>query len=558
MVPRRAAAPALTGPDTIRCMSDEPRGPRRPRPSDLKRFAWHPEPELLGYTDAVEARAAIERLGAAAWAAAMDYLFDEAPRRPLGPETYPEIREAYYGAAGRPGPAPTLPTPSDALLAEFRDRLAAHQYNAQHPRQFGYFTPPPLPISVVGELLAQWINQGVDIGPSSPTATLVEEEVVRWLCDLVGYDSGAFGVLTSGGVMANVMALTVARDIGLTRLLGLADRLAGRALEGVRVYASDQAHFSIARALDVLGFPADTLRIVPSNQRFQLEAAPVAVAIADDRAAGLVPWCIAAVAGSTNTGSVDHLSDLADLAGREDLWLHVDAAYGGGVRLSAREAGRVPALDRADTITLDPHKWFFQGYDIGGLLVRRRDDLLRTFHRSPEYYRTTRPQDEPLHWYQYSLEGTRRFRALKLWISWKSLGTEGFGRLVEANLAVAAHLAARCREADDLEAQPSEPELSVVCFRHLPGWLRGCSRHRPGRARPPPGPTPARAGGLGRGLGLDHPPARLDLAARRDRQLPLDGSRRRRPAGLPAPPGGGSSRARRLSYHRPVSGEASS
>ena len=309
----------------------------------------------------------------------------------------------------------------------------------------------------------------MDIGPSSPTATLVEEEVVGWLCDLVGYDDAAFGVLTSGGVMANVMALTVARDVGLTAMLGSPDPPRGRALEGVRVYASDQAHFSIARAIDLLGLPPETLRVVPSDERFRLRAGPVAEAIAEDRAAGLRPWCIAAVAGSTNTGSVDDLAGLADLAEREALWLHVDAAYGGAVRLSRREAWRVPALERADTVTLDPHKWFFQGYDIGGLLVKRRDDLLQTFHRSPEYYRTTRPEDEPLHWYQYSLEGTRRFRGLKLWLSWKSLGTEGFGRLIEANIELARHLADRCREADDLEALPPEPELSVVCFRHLPG-----------------------------------------------------------------------------------------
>jgi aromatic-L-amino-acid decarboxylase len=252
-------------------------------------------------------------------------------------------------------------------------------------------------------------------------------------------------------------------------MLGLTEPPRGRALEGVRVYASDQAHFSVARSLDMLGFPAETLRIVGSDERFRLQADPVAAAIAEDRAAGLRPWCIAAVAGSTNTGSVDDLAGLADLAEREGLWYHVDAAYGGAVRLSAREAWRVGALDRADTVTLDPHKWFFQGYDIGGLLVRRRDDLLQTFHRSPEYYRTTRPQDEPLHWYQYSLEGTRRFRALKLWLSWHSLGSEGFGRLIEGNLALAAHLASRCAESDDFEAMPADPELSVVCFRHLPG-----------------------------------------------------------------------------------------
>jgi glutamate/tyrosine decarboxylase-like PLP-dependent enzyme len=237
----------------------------------------------------------------------------------------------------------------------------------------------------------------------------------------------------------------------------------------VRVYASDQSHFSIARAIDILGLPPETLRVLPSDERFRLRAGPVAAAIAKDRTAGLQPWCIAAVAGSTNTGSVDDIADLADLAEREGVWLHVDAAYGGAVRCSAAEAGRVPALDRADTVTLDPHKWFFQAYDIGGLLVKRRGDLLQTFHRSPEYYRTTRPQDEPLHWYQYSLEGTRRFRALKLWLSWQSLGTEGFGQLVEGNLRLAAHLARRCAEADDFEALPAAPELSVVCFRHLPG-----------------------------------------------------------------------------------------
>jgi aromatic-L-amino-acid/L-tryptophan decarboxylase len=439
------------------------------RPSDLARFSWHPEPELLGYTDEAESREALERLGASAWAAALDVLFDEATRRPVGPETYPELRHRYFGPEMRPVGAPVLPSPSDDLLAEFRDRLAGHQFNAQHPRQFSYFTPPPLPISIVGELLAQWINQGVDVGPSSPTATFVEEEVVRWLCDLVGYGDDAFGVLTSGGVMANLMALTVARDIGLATQLGSPDPPRGRALEGVRVYASEQAHFSIARALDVLGFPAETLRTLASDERFRLQAAAVATAIAEDRAGGLRPWAIAAVAGSTNTGSVDDLAGLADLAEREGLWLHVDAAYGGAVRLSAHDAGRVPALERADTVTLDPHKWFFQAYDIGGLLVKRRSDLLDTFHRAPEYYRTTRPEDVPLHWYQYSLEGTRRFRALKLWLSWKALGTEGFGRLVDANLRLAAYLAARCGEADDFEAQPADPELSVVCFRHLPG-----------------------------------------------------------------------------------------
>lgn len=268
--------------------------------------------------------------------------------------------------------------------------------------------------------------------------------------------------------MANLMALAVARDV---HLAGRDDTSAGpprgAALEGVRVYASDQAHFSIARALDVLGFPAETLRVVASDARFRLLAEPVAAAIADDRAAGLVPFAVAAVAGSTNTGSVDDVPALADLARREGLWLHVDAAYGGAARLSPRHADRVPGLELADSVTVDPHKWFFQAYDVGALVVRRREDLHRTFHREPEYYRHPSPEEEPLHWYQYSIEGTRRFRALKLWMSWKHLGTRGFAELVDRNMDLTDHLVARCRAAGFVVA-PADPELSVVCFRVEP------------------------------------------------------------------------------------------
>ena len=205
------------------------------------------------------------------------------------------------------------------------------------------------------------------------------------------------------------------------------------------------------------------------------------------------PLAIAAVAGSTNTGSIDEIPALADLAAAENLWLHVDAAYGGAARLSPRLAGLVPGLERADSVTVDPHKWFFQAYDIGALLVRRRRDLLATFHRSPEYYPEhedddrppsdgKRPADghvpapTPLHFYQHGMEGTRRWRALKLWLSWKHLGSDGLARLIEATADTAAYLARRIAESDDFEALPAEPPLSVVCFRHLPDGRAATSR----------------------------------------------------------------------------------
>ncbi len=448
----------------------------------LARFAWHPEPELIGYRDAGASREALERLGADTWAVALDFLYGHASERAMGPPSgYATARRAYFGPARGPIAAPAGPSASAAVLEEFRRRLGAGQMSSQHPRQFGYFTPPPLPMSMMGELLAQMANQGVDVWHAGPFAAFVEEEVVRWLCDLVGYGPAAFGLLTSGGVMANFMGMTLARDIHLGRVLGAGRPPRGALLEGVRVYTSDQTHFSIARSLDELGFPPNTLVVLPADRSFHLRAEPVAGAIARDRAAGLTPFAIAAVAGSTNTGSVDAIGELADLAEAEDLWFHVDAAYGGGARLSARDAGRVPDLERAHSVTVDPHKWFFQAYDIGGLVVRDGTHLADAFGgRAPEYYRggergvqppidRHEADDDQLNFYKLGFEGTRRWRALKLWMSWKHLGTEGFGRLVEATDDLAAHLARRCAEADDFEALPDVPELSVVCFRHLPG-----------------------------------------------------------------------------------------
>jgi glutamate/tyrosine decarboxylase-like PLP-dependent enzyme len=483
---------------TDRPTTDDRSGPPTAPPdidAYLARFAWHPEPELIGFRDEAASRAALARLGELTWTAALDFLYGRSMQRAMGdPSPYAEARNRFFGPGARggaPGPAaaPVDPTPAAAVIAEFEARLAGGLMNSQHPRQFGYFTPPPLPMSIMGELLAQMANQGVDVWHAGPFAAFVEEEVVRWLCDLVGYGPGSFGLLTSGGVMANFMAMALARDLHLGRIRGLDAPPRGRHLEGARVYTSDQTHFSIARALDELGFPVETLVVLPADDQFRLRGAPIAEAVARDRAAGLTPFAIAAVAGSTNTGTVDAIGELADVAAAEGLWLHVDAAYGGAARLSERDADRVRHLDRADSVTVDPHKWFFQAYDIGGLVVRDATTLSAVFGgRAPEYYRggetpgsgvpsasDTDAHDglddhgDQLNFYKLSFEGTRRWRALKLWMTWKHLGTSGFGRLIEANDDLAAYLAARCAEADDFEALPAVPDLSVVCFRHLPG-----------------------------------------------------------------------------------------
>ncbi|HZW00757.1 MAG TPA: pyridoxal-dependent decarboxylase [Candidatus Deferrimicrobium sp.] len=452
---------------------DRPAGPATPGLD----FSWHPEPELIDIRDPGVSRPALERLGADAWGAGLDYLYGHALARALGePTRSDDLRTAFFGPSGRPSPAPAEPTPLEGLLAEFRERIAPHQLNSWHPRAYGYYTPAPLWSSIVGELLAQVTNQGVDVWHCGPAAAFIEEEVITWLCGLVGYSEGSFGLFTSGGLMANLMAMAMARDRHLARLRGLDHPPRGAELEGVRIYVSDQAHFSLERGLAILGLATEALAIVPSDARFRLQAAPVAAAIASDRAAGLTPLAIVATAGTTNTGSVDAVEELAALARQEDLWCHVDAAYGGAARLSARDAGRVPALELADSVTVDPHKWFFQAYDIGGLLVRDRAHLEATFSYEPEYYRgggdPTRAPDAhgsgELDFYRLGLEGTRRFRALKLWLSWRHLGTPGLGRLVEMNDDLAALLARKVADSADFEACPAEPDLSVVCFRHLP------------------------------------------------------------------------------------------
>ncbi len=448
----------------------------RPRP-----FAWHPEPELIDVQDPSVSRPALERLGQQAWAAALDYLYGEALRRGMGePPAADALRDVFFGPAGGPAPAPVDPRPAAQVIDAFRDRMAPHMLNAWHPRVLSYFTPPPLVMSVVGELLAQVTQQGVDVWHAGPVAAYVEEEVVRWLCDLVGYGEDSFGLLASGGVMANFMGLALARDVRLAELRGLGGPPRGAGLEGARAYVSDQGHFSVARALDELGFPPETLVSVPTDERFHVRLDALERAIAADRAAGLTPFVVVGVAGTTNTGSIDDIPAIGAIARREGLWYHVDAAYGAAARLSTRLAPLLPGLELADSVTVDPHKWFFQAYDIGGLVVRDGSLLARVFSRRPEYYRgggdTAVAHDshtaESLDFYTLGFEGTRRWRALKLWMSWHHLGTTGLGNLVERTADIAAYLYGFVVAAPDLE--PAHvPELGVVCFRHLPPGLAG-------------------------------------------------------------------------------------
>ena len=343
--------------------------------------------------------------------------------------------------------------------------------------------------------------------------------------------------------MANFMGMALARDIR-PRAAARGRAAAARAmLEGVRVYTSDQTHFSIARALDLLGFPPETLVVVASDERFRLACAPVAAAVARDRAAGLD-----AVRDRGGRRIDQHrlgrtpIGELADVAAAEDLWLHVDAAYGGAARLlRARRATACTDLDRADSVTVDPHKWFFQAYDIGGLLVRdgAAPRPRPSAAAAPEYYRggesagrrrqrggrrARRPRRHgPAQLLQAQLRGhppLARAQALDVVEAPRHRGFRPAHRGQRRPRGATSPAAAP--ESDDFEAIPEVPELSVVCFRHLPGGRGGGAGAAPAELDAHQDRLQRALEVVRRRLAHDDPPPRLDLAPSRDRQLPLE------------------------------------
>ena len=452
------------------------------------------------------------------------------PRLPVRPCVRPRdgragrLRRPARGvlrAVGTPAPAPRDPTTLEAVLDEFSTRVAPHTVSAYHPRSFGYFTPPPLLASVAGEVLAQVAQQGIDIWHAGPIGAFVEEEVLALAVrprrlrrgQLRDPDLGRrHGELHRDG--ARPRRAPVARPRARRRHAAAPSRASAstprtrrtsRSAARSMSWASRPRRSRSSRPTTTSGFAA-----ARSPRRSGAIARPACCRSRSRRSrAQRTP------ARSTRSAS----SPTSPIA--KGLWLHVDAAYGAAARLSARDAGRVPDLERAQSVTVDPHKWLFQAYDIGGLMVRERAVLGRGLRRPaagvlprrPRAERHGRPRrfrprgsghavghDEQgadddghgsadqLNFWRLGFEGTRRWRALKLWLSWKHVGSEGFARLVEANDDLAAHLAARIAASDDFEALPADPPLSVVCFRHLPG-----GRPAPGTPRPPTS-TPTRTG----------------------------------------------------------------
>jgi aromatic-L-amino-acid decarboxylase len=357
---------------------------------------------------------------------------------------------------------PENPSSPHDILAELEQKLLPYCTHVGHPGYMGLITPSPNPIGVIADFICSALNQNVGAYSIGPSAVALERRVVRWLTDLCGYDAKAGGNLTSGGMMANFIGLKVGRD-AVTHDHAQHDGICGR----WAVYASEERHVSVDKAVDCIGLGRNALRALPTDSDFQVRLDALENAIAQDKSNGIRPICIVGVFGTTNTGAVDNIRELRRIADREHMWLHVDAAYGGGMLLSREWPMRDRGLELADSITIDPHKWFYAPLDAGAVLVKDERRLTASFGIKPSYLTDELDQaDERYQYYVHGFEQSRRFRSLKVWMSFKRYGTRQIGEWIDNNVRQAKYLHALAEKHPAFEGA-SRPPMSAICIRFM-------------------------------------------------------------------------------------------
>jgi len=377
----------------------------------------------------------------------IDFLVERLQREepPIRRASPAEMRERLHGVP------PDQPQPFDEILVGLDRDVLPFASRDGHPRFFGFVPFAGTWPGALGDLIASACNLYAGSWMESAGASQVELEVLSWFKEWIGFPPEAAGSLVSGGSAGNLTALACARET-----------LAGPMRDDLVLYVSDQAHSSVARAARILGFKPEQVRVLPSDESFRLAPRTVAAAMEADEQRGLTPFAVAAQAGATNTGAVDPLDELAALCRERGAWLHVDAAYGGFAALADR--GLLPGLEQADSITLDPHKWLYQPFECGCVLVRDGQALRRAFEMLPEYLHDARTAEGEVNFSDLGLQLTRSARALKLWVSLRYFGLDAFREAIRRTLELAAAAARRIDASETLEAM-APPSLGVVCFR---------------------------------------------------------------------------------------------
>jgi glutamate/tyrosine decarboxylase-like PLP-dependent enzyme len=367
-------------------------------------------------------------------------------------------------------PLPENGIPLQQILDRFTKDIAPHAMQVPSPRYFGQFNPAPLPIGVWADALCSALNQNAGAWRNGPSSANIEARVMRWLCDLVGYGAESFGTLASGGSEANLIALKLARD---NSSFGLIHRGVRSAPADLTIYASEQCHYSIEKSADILGLGRASLRKIPTDDQFHIRIDDLRKAITQDRNSGRLPCCVVAVAGATSTGVIDPLEQVGEIARENSCWFHVDAAYGGALAFSKVHRAKLQGIDKADSVTMDPHKWMFVPFACGALLARGGGQVLReAFDISPEYLSEDRGgTDVKFDFFRYGQMGTRRFNSLKLWMALKFMGRFGYAEAVERQISLTEYLSDRLDELEEFE-RVGRIETAVCCFKFLPSSMR--------------------------------------------------------------------------------------
>jgi aromatic-L-amino-acid decarboxylase len=360
-------------------------------------------------------------------------------------------------------------TTLEDALAVIRDVVYPLSRHNGHPRFFGYIASPGTPAAAIGDLLTAGLNANVTAWRSAPAGAELEHVVIDWLKTIISYDARATGLLVSGGSMANFSGLAAARTATDPEM----GRFGGGNKLALRVYVSTEGHFSIHKAARLLGIGSENVQSIPADLHLRMDVGQLERRINCDRRAGFRPMCIVANAGTTSTGAFDSLADLADVAERHHLWLHVDGAYGGFAALAPSTKRLFAGIERADSISLDPHKWLYTSMGCGCILYRDPQVAAATFSHDAEY---TRPvgstPEETFTFWDIGPELSRPFRALTIWLQIKLYGARNLSEAIENNMACARYFGRLVENADDFELL-APVALSIFCFRFRPRSYTG-------------------------------------------------------------------------------------
>ena len=355
---------------------------------------------------------------------------------------------------------PIKGTDLDSLLKVFRETIVPFSRQNAHPRMFGYVQSPGTPIGAFADLLASTLNANLTIWRSAPAPVELERVTIDWIRQILGFGPEAGGLFVSGGSMANLAAVAAARQTKQHSF--------GR----LRLYASSATHFSIIKAAVLLGIGRQNVQHVAVDECFRMRVDDLVAKITADLDAGYVPFCVVGNAGTVDTGAVDPLREIRDVANRFQLWMHVDGSYGAFAILAYSARKLFAGLEQADSIALDPHKWLYLPVDVGCVIYRDPEAARAAFAHEAEYTRMFGEEaDEAFVCWDYGPELSRRFRALKVWMLLKGVGLDRLSDAIESNLACARYLEAMVQASDDFE-MVAPVELSIFCFRHVPTQLR--------------------------------------------------------------------------------------